>query len=89
MVTFHAKGKVELIVLTNKFEISHVIDKCLCAMFEFHQGIVPISKDDAYDANNNVIRPIYQVPIIGDLGLEWKANVGRFKIIRENLPKSF
>jgi hypothetical protein len=60
MVTFHAKGKVELTVLTNKFEISHVIDKCLhCAMFEFHQEIFPISKDDAYNANNSVMRSIY------------------------------
>jgi hypothetical protein len=32
---------------------------CLCAMFGFHPKIVHVSKDDAYDANNNVIKSIY------------------------------
>ncbi len=39
-------------------------------MFGFHLGIVHVSKDKAYDDNNNVIRSIYQVPILGDFGLE-------------------
>jgi hypothetical protein len=37
----------------------HVIEKCMCAMLGFHLRIVHVSKDDAYDANNNVIRSIY------------------------------
>jgi len=56
MVAFHANGKAELIMPFNKFGISHVTEKCLCGMFNFHLRIVHVSKDDAYDANNNVIR---------------------------------
>jgi len=89
MVTFHTKGKVKLVIPFDEFGISHAIDKCLCAMFGFHLGTIHISKDDAYDANNNVIISIYQVPIIGDLSLEWRVNFGRFKIIAKNLPRSF
>ncbi len=80
MATFHATGKIELIILANKFGILHVIEKCLCAMFNFHPRTMHV-KENAYDVNNNVIRFIYQVPVIGDLGLEWKLNVKRFKII--------
>jgi len=47
-----------------------------------------VSKDDACDANNNVIRSIYHVSIIGDLGLEWRVNAEKFKIIVENISKS-
>jgi len=47
MTTFHAEGKVKLIALADKFGISHVIKKCLCAMFDFHLGTMHVSKDDA------------------------------------------
>jgi hypothetical protein len=83
MVTFHVEGKVELIVPFNEFGISHVTEKCLCAMLGFHLGIVHVSKADAYDTNNNVIRSIYQVPVISDFGFEWRVNSRRFKIIAE------
>jgi hypothetical protein len=73
MAIFHAKGKVDLIVPFNEFGVSHVTKKCLCAMFGFHLEIIHVSKDDAYDANNNVIKSIYQVLVIGDLGLEWRV----------------
>jgi hypothetical protein len=89
MATFHVEGKVELIVLADNFRILHVIEKCLCAMFGFHSGIVHVSKDETYDDNNNVIRSIYQVPVLGDFSLEWKVNGGRFRIVTKNLPKSF
>jgi len=46
-------------------------------------------KDNAYTVNNNVIKSIFQVLIIGDLGLEWRLNVKRFKIIVENLLKNY
>lgn len=85
MITFHSKGKSELIVPNDKFGISHVIEKCLCAMFGFHRDTIHVSKDDEYDANDNVIIFVCQVLVIGDLNLEWKANVGRFKIVGENL----
>jgi hypothetical protein len=88
MATFHVEDKVKLIVHANKFGISHVIEKCLCAMFGFHLGIVHVSKNDAYDGNNNVIISIYQVLVIGEVGLEWRVNVGRFKINVKNLSKS-
>ncbi len=57
-------------------------------MFNFHLGIVHVSKDDAYDANNNVVS-IYHFLVIGDLDLEWKVNLERFTIIVKNLSKSF
>ncbi len=47
-------------------------------MFNFHPGIIHVSKDDVYDGNT---RFIYWVPIIGDLDLEWRVNVKRFKIV--------
>jgi hypothetical protein len=31
----------------------------LCAMFGFHYGPIHVSKDEAYDDNNNVIWSIY------------------------------
>jgi hypothetical protein len=57
-------------------------------MFGFHPRIVHVSKHEAYDDNNNVIRSIYQVVVFGDFGLEWRVNARRFKIIVENHPKS-
>jgi hypothetical protein len=47
MTTFRAEGKARTIVLADKFGISHVIEKCLCAMFDFHLGTMHVSKDDA------------------------------------------
>jgi Tat protein secretion system quality control protein TatD with DNase activity len=81
MATFHAKGKVELIVSIDDFWVLHVIEKCLCAMFGFHPRIVHVSKDELYDHINNVIRSIYHVLVFGNFGLEWKVNVGSFKIV--------
>jgi hypothetical protein len=88
MVIFHAKGKVELTVPIDNLGILHVTKKCLCVMFGFHMGTVHVSKDKMYDDNNNVIRSIYQVPVLGDFGLEWKVNAERFKIIAKDLTKS-
>jgi hypothetical protein len=59
MATFHAKGKVELIIPVDEFGILYVIEKCLCVMFDFHPGTIHVSKDDVCIANNNVIRSIY------------------------------
>jgi hypothetical protein len=89
MATFHVEGKAELIVLFDEFGISHVIEKCMCAMLGFHLGIAHVSKDDAYDANNNLIRSIYLTLVIGDLVLKWRVNFGRFKIVMENCFENF
>jgi hypothetical protein len=35
---------------------SRVLKKCMCAMFGFHSRTIHVSKDDAYDANNIIIR---------------------------------
>jgi hypothetical protein len=58
-------------------------------MFRVQLRIVHISKDDAFDDDNNIIRFIYQVlfPIAHELG--WILHVDRFRSIGENLPKSF
>jgi hypothetical protein len=66
MATFHAEGKTKFIVLTSKFEISHFRRKFLCVMFGFHLGIIHVSKDEAYDDDNNVIKSIYHVLVLGD-----------------------
>ncbi len=42
---------------------------------------------NVYDDNNNVIRLVYQDPF-PNAQHEWTFNVGRFKIVGENLPKS-
>jgi hypothetical protein len=55
MVTFHAKGKLELTILTDDFRIARFIEKCLGAIFGFQIGIVHILKDNVYGDNNNVI----------------------------------
>jgi hypothetical protein len=59
MAAFHVKGKVKLIVPSSKFGILHVTKKCMCALFGFPSETIHVFKDDAYDANNNVIRSIY------------------------------
>ncbi len=41
-----------------------------------------------YDDNNNVIRFIYQVPILADFGLEWRVNAKRIKIVAKDFTKS-
>jgi hypothetical protein len=89
MATFHEEGKVGLIVPANDFGISHVTEKCLCAMFGFHSKIVHVSKDKTYDDNNNVIRSIYQFLVLGDFRFEWRVNFRKFRIVGENLLKSF
>jgi Tat protein secretion system quality control protein TatD with DNase activity len=88
LATFHAKGKVELIVYVDNFGVLHVIEKCLYVMFGFHPRNVHVSKDEVYDHNNNVIRSIYQVIVFGDFGLEWKLNARSFRIVVKNLSKS-
>jgi hypothetical protein len=55
MATFHAEGKAKFIVPFDEFGISHVTEKCMCAMIGFHLRTVHVSKNDAYDANDNVI----------------------------------
>ncbi len=81
-------GKVEFTILANEFGISHVIKKCLCAMFGLQSNIVHISKDDAYDDNYNVTKSIYQVLVNVNQWLEWTFNGERFRIVGENQLKS-
>ncbi len=47
-----------------------------------------ISMDNVYNDNNNVTRSIYQALVITTQGLEWTLNIGKFNIIRKNLPKN-
>jgi hypothetical protein len=89
MVIFYVEGKVEVTIPIDNLGILHVTKKCLCAMFGFHLGIVHVSKDKMCDDNNNVIRSIYQVPVLGDFGLEWKLNAEKFRIITKDFTKSF
>jgi hypothetical protein len=44
-------------------------------MFGFHLGTIHVSKNEKYDDNNNVIKYIYQVSVLGDFGLESRVNV--------------
>jgi hypothetical protein len=88
MVTFHAKGNVELIIPTNEFGISQMTKKYLCVMFGLQPDTIHISKDDAYDDNNGVTRSIYQVPVNVSQGLEWILNGRMFNIVGEKHWKS-
>ncbi len=74
MATFHVEEHPKLTILADDFGIAHIIEKCLRVMFGFQLGTVYISKDDAYDDNNNVTIIVYQVPIIIVQGLEWILN---------------
>jgi hypothetical protein len=56
--------------LFDKLGVSHVIENCLCAMFGFQPGTLHISKDDAFDDNNNVTRFVCQVPFSSGHELE-------------------
>jgi hypothetical protein len=71
---FHVEEHPKLTILANDFGIAHIIERCLCVMFGFQPGIVHISKDDAYDDNNNVTIIVYQVSIIITPGLKWTLN---------------
>jgi hypothetical protein len=88
MVTFHAKGNVELTIPTNEFGISQMTKKCLCAMFDLQSNTIHISKDDAYDDNNSVTTSIYQVPMNASQGLEWILNGRMLKVVGEKQLKS-
>ncbi len=46
-----------------------------------------MSKDEAYNDNNNVIKSMYQVSVLGDFGLEWRVNAKRITNVAENLSK--
>jgi hypothetical protein len=59
MATFDSKGKLELTIFPYAYGVFSVIEKCLCVMFCLKPRIVHISKDDAYDDNNNVTKFIY------------------------------
>jgi hypothetical protein len=63
MATFHLDRKLELTILLDCFGVLFVTEKCLCAMFGFMPKSVHISKDDAYDDNNNVTTSIYQAHV--------------------------
>jgi len=64
MATFHFEEHLKLTILANDFGILHIFEKCLWVMFGFQPRTMHISKDDAYDDNNNVIIIVYQVPSI-------------------------
>ncbi len=48
-----------------------------------------ISKDDAYDDNNNATTSIYQSLVFSLEGLQWLINVSKFKIIDDIMSKTF
>jgi len=88
MATFCVEGKPKLTILGDDYGIAHVIEKCLYAMFGFQLGTMHISKDNAYDDNNNVIRFVYQTPLSSAQGLEWSLHVRRFEIVGKTSPKA-
>jgi hypothetical protein len=57
-------------------------------MFGFQLKIMHVFKDNVYDDNKNVIKSIYQVPIIDDFGLKWMENFEKFTIVVKNLSKT-
>jgi hypothetical protein len=88
MATFYVEGKPELtIILGDNLGICHVIEKCLCAMFEFQPLTMHISKDNAFANNNNVTKSVYQVLLLNAHELGWTFCASRFRTIGENSPK--
>jgi hypothetical protein len=88
MATFYVEGKPKLtIILGDNLKICHVIEKCLCAMFGFQPFTVHISKDDAFDDNNSVIKFVYQVLLMSAHGSGWTFCASRFRTLGENYPK--
>lgn len=79
MATFYAKRKPNLTILGDDLGIFHVTEKCLCAMFGFQHGTMHISKDDAFDDNNNITRFVYQVLLPNAHGLGWPLCASRFR----------
>jgi hypothetical protein len=47
-----------------------------------------ISRDNAYDDNNNVIRSVYHALVTNTQGLEWTFDINKFNIIGKNLFKN-
>jgi len=58
-------------------------------MFGFHSRIVHVFKDEAYDDNNNVIRSIYHVPVLGDFNFEWRVSGGSLGSLQKIFQKAF
>jgi len=50
---------LDFTILDNDLRIFHLIEKCPCAMFGFQLGIMHISKDNAFDDNNDITISIY------------------------------
>jgi len=89
MNKMHFGVELELTILNNDLGIFRVSEKCLSVMFGVQLRIVHISKNDAFDDNNNITRFIYQVLFPSAHRLGWILHVDRFRIVGENLPKSF
>jgi hypothetical protein len=58
MATFHLEGKLELTIFLDAYGVVFVTEN-VCVMFGLEPRIVHISKEDAYNDNNNVTKSIY------------------------------
>jgi hypothetical protein len=84
MATFHAEGKLDLIMLVGDEKFVHVTEKC--AMFDFLLGSIHVSKDVAFGDNDVVIDSIYiLIPSSSPQGLYWMVNNGIYRSVGESL----
>jgi hypothetical protein len=56
---FCGDDQPQFTILVNGIDATMVFEKCLCAMFGFQPKPLHISKDVAYDVNNNVSSSVY------------------------------
>ncbi len=62
-----------------------MFEKCLCDMFGFQLGSLHISKDVAFDANNNVSNSVYWMLGATIQGQEWVVSFGCYKVVGDNV----
>jgi hypothetical protein len=61
MATFYVERQHELTILINEYNTIIVFEQFLFVMFEFQLGSLHISKDVAYNANNNFSSSMHQM----------------------------
>lgn len=74
MATLCAEKQHELTILINEYNTIVVFEQFLCVMFEFQLGSLHISKDVAYNANNNFSSLMHQMLTLKPKEKYWVLN---------------
>jgi hypothetical protein len=57
MTIFYAEGWLELTILIDEFDSTVIFEQCLCVISQVSS--LHISKDVAYNVNNNILGLVY------------------------------